>query len=155
MCEEVRLWIVEPHFQVIRMQKRFLSRLSTPWLSGELEPTFPSVPLIGDPGIGLNSLQIASLTLTWSKLRQPSLFFFNSAPPPHLYSHKAPSLVVRAGKREKWRGVLFISKLKQRGQVLLRISGGSLLPPAGWEWIFGQKRKGNQTTSPVAEQSSF
>lgn len=64
MCEEVRLWIVEPHFQVIRMQKHFLSRLSTPWRSGELEPTFPSVPLIGDPGTGLNSLQIASLTLT-------------------------------------------------------------------------------------------
>lgn len=98
------------------------SNISTAGWRRRAPSTFPSVPLIDDPGIDLNSLQIASLTLTWSKLRRASCFFFPSSTtlgPLHLYSHKAPSSVVGMGNGEKWSVVLQISPtpVEQKGRA--------------------------------------
>lgn len=60
--------------------------------------TLPSVQLIDDPRIDLNSLQIASLTLTGSKLRQASCFFF-------FYYHyfRVPASVFSQSPKFSWR----------------------------------------------------
>lgn len=60
--------------------------------------TLPSVQLIDDPRIDLNSLQIASLTLTGSKLRQASCFFFFF----HYY-FRVPASVFSQSPKFSWR----------------------------------------------------
>lgn len=123
--------------------------------------TFPSVQLIDDPGMDPNSLQIASLTLTGSKLRQPSCFFSSSSssPPSFYYYLRVPASVfskpqVQLELREMERNEASCSGFhpllwsSRAERVLLRSGGGPLLPPAGW---IGVGTSGAKESWPIVQ----